>query len=139
MKKAFSLMELMIVIIILGLLAALVLPQITGKAEQARQKLVCVQMKTISEALKTFKLELHSYPSMDEGILALIQNPDTDKYKGYPSGGYLDSKKVPKDPWGGEYIYLLEDSDFDLVSLGADHKEGGDDENKDIKFSTCND
>lgn len=137
MRKAFSLMELMIVIIILGLLAALVMPNIIGRGEQARQKLVCIQMKTLSEALKTFKLELHSYPSMEEGIGALVANPDGDKYKGYPSGGYLDGKKAPKDPWGGEYIYVLEDGEFDLVSLGADKKEGGAEENKDIRFSTC--
>ncbi len=138
MKKAFSLMELMIVIIVLGLLAALVLPNVIGRGEQAKQKLVCIQMKTISEALKTYKLELHSYPSMEEGIQALIQNPDTQKYKDYPDGGYLDGKKIPKDPWDGEYVYLLDDSGFDLVSLGADGKEGGEKENKDIKFSSCN-
>ncbi len=131
-------MELMIVIIILGLLAALVLPSIIGRGEQAKQKLVCIQMKSISEALKTFKLDLHSYPSMEDGLQALVSNPDSEKYKAYPDSGYLEGKKTPKDPWGGEYIYLLEDGAFDLVSLGADGKEGGDKENKDIKFSTCN-
>ncbi len=130
-------MELMIVIIILGLLAAMVAPQLIGRSEQAKQKLVCVQLKTISDALKSFKIELGVYPSMDEGLEALITNPDEESYKNYPNGGYLDSKKTPLDPWGNPYIYLLEEGSFDLVSLGADGKEGGDKENKDIKYSTC--
>lgn len=130
-------MELMIVIIILGLLAAMVLPNLVGKSEQAKQKLVCIQLKTISDALKTFKIELGKYPTMDEGVKALVQNPDSETYKNYPSGGYLDGEKEPKDPWGNPYIYVLEEGKFDLVSLGADGKEGGQDENKDISFSKC--
>lgn len=137
MRKAFSLMELMIVIIILGLLAAMVMPNLVGKGEQAKQKLVCIQMKTISDALKTFKIELGSYPTMDEGIDALIKNPDNEKYKSYPSGGYLDGKHAPKDPWGYGYVYVVNDDGFDLVSLGADGKEGGSAENQDITFTKC--
>lgn len=130
-------MELMIVIIILGLLAAMVTPQLIGRGEQARQKLVCVQLRTVSDALKSFKMELGTYPTMEEGLEALIKNPDADTYKNYPNGGYLDSKKVPKDPWGSTYVYLIEDGNFDIVSLGADGKEGGSDENKDISFTQC--
>lgn len=137
MRKAFSLMELMIVIIILGILATMVMTNLVGQGERARQKLVCVQMKTIGEGLKMFKLELGGYPSMEYGLKALLQNPDTEKYKNYPSGGYLDGKKDPKDPWGNPYIYLLEDNNFELISLGADGKEGGSEENEDIKYSKC--
>jgi len=137
MRKAFTLMELMIVIIILGLLAALVMPNLVGKGEQAKRKLVCVQMKTLSESVKMFKMEQGSYPTTEQGLKALIQNPDPEKYKNYPKGGYLDGKKVPKDPWGGEYIYIKKDDGFDLVSLGADKKEGGKNEDKDILFSQC--
>ena len=137
MRKAFTLMELMIVIIILGLLAALVMPNLIGKGEQAKRKLVCVQMKTLSESVKMFKMEQGSYPTTEQGLKALIQNPDPEKYKNYPKGGYLDGKKVPKDPWGGEYIYIKKDDGFDLVSLGADKKEGGKNEDKDILFSQC--
>ncbi len=131
-------MELMVVILILGILSTLVFTNVIGKGEQAKQKLVCVQMKSISEALKTFKLDLHSYPTIEEGIQALIKNPDAEKYSSYPKGGYLDGKKEPLDPWGHKYIYLLDEDEFDLVSLGADGKEGGSDENEDIKLSTCN-
>jgi general secretion pathway protein G len=137
LKKAFSLMELMIVIIILGILASLVMPNLIGKGEQAKQKLVCIQMKTISESLKMFKMEQGNYPDTEMGLKALIKNPDPEKYTSYPKGGYLDSKTVPKDPWKHPVIYVLSDDNFDLISLGADGKEGGKNENKDILFSKC--
>lgn len=137
MKKAFSLMELMIVIIILGLLASLVMPNLVGKGEQAKQKLVCVQMKTIAEGFKMFKVDFGKYPTVEEGILALVKNPDNEKYPNYPKGGYLDGQNEPKDPWNNHYIYILTEEAFDLISLGSDGKEGGVDENKDIRYSEC--
>ncbi|MDD5117924.1 MAG: type II secretion system protein GspG, partial [Sulfuricurvum sp.] len=71
-RNAFTLIEIMVVIIILGLLAAFVIPNITGKSEEAKQKLVCVQMKSLSEGLKMFKIDNGSYPTTEEGIAALI-------------------------------------------------------------------
>ena len=130
-------MELMIVIIILGLLATLVMPNLVGKGEQAKQKLVCVQMKTIAESLKLFKVEQGGYPSMEHGLGALLSNPDAEKYTAYPKGGYLDGKSIPKDSWKHEYIYVLSDDGFELISLGADGKEGGAGDNEDILFSKC--
>jgi general secretion pathway protein G len=130
-------MELMIVIIILGLLASLIMPNLIGKGEQAKQKLVCIQMKTISESVKMFKMEQGDYPTTEQGLKALIENPDPEKYTSYPKGGYLDTTTNPKDPWKHEYIYIRSDDGFDLISLGADGKEGGVDENKDIMFSKC--
>jgi len=127
----------MIVIIILGLLASLIMPNLIGKGEQAKQKLVCIQMKTISESIKMFKMEQGNYPETEVGLKALIENPNPEKYTGYPKGGYLDSKKLPKDPWKHNYIYVLGDEGFELISLGADGKEGGNDENRDIAFSKC--
>ncbi len=137
LRKAFSLMELMIVIIILGLLASLIMPNLIGKGEQAKRKLVCIQMKTISESLKMFKMEQGNYPDTEMGIKALISNPDPEKFTSYPKGGYLDSKTVPKDPWKHPFIYVLSDDGFELISLGADGKEGGKNENEDILFSKC--
>lgn len=137
MRKAFSLMELMIVIIILGLLASLIMPNLLGKSEQARQKLACVQMNTLSDSLKMFKADFGSFPTTEEGILALVNNPNPDAYKNYPDGGYLDSKTEPKDPWGNLYIYVLNENDFEIISLGADGKEGGDEANKDINYPQC--
>ena len=137
MKKGFSLIELMIVIIILGLLASLVMPNLIGQSEQAKRKLTCVQMHSLSNALKSFKIANGAYPSTAEGLNALIVNPDTSLYTSYPSGGFIDGKKVPTDPWKNSYIYIKTSESFDIISLGSDKKEGGSDEGMDIKFSTC--
>ncbi|AZV45730.1 type II secretion system protein GspG [Nautilia sp. PV-1] len=137
MKKAFSLIEVMIVVVILGLIASLVVPNLIGQSEQAKKKLVCVQMKSLKDALDSFKVNEGSYPTTEEGLEALIHNPDPQKYKNYPANGFLSSKKLPKDPWGNDYIYVNNDGNIDIISLGADGKEGGSGENKDIKFSEC--
>jgi len=137
MKKGFSLIELMIVIIILGLLASLVMPNLIGQSEQAKQKLTCVQMHSLSDALKSFKVANGVYPTTAEGLNALIVNPNSSVYTSYPTGGFIDGKKVPTDPWKNAYIYVKISNAFDIISLGADKKEGGSDEGKDIRFSTC--
>lgn len=137
MRAGFTLMELMIVIVILGLLSALVLPNIMGKAEDAKQKLVCIQMKNIEEALKSFKFDNGRYPDTEEGLKALVLNPDEAKYKSFASGGYLDGENLPIDPWKNNYIYLNEDGEINLISLGADGKERGEDADKDISLKDC--
>jgi general secretion pathway protein G len=137
MKKGFTLIEIMIVIIILGLLASMVVPNLIGQGEQAKQKLVCIQMKTIKDALNSFKLEEGRYPTTQEGLNALLKNPDPAKYKNYPDKGFLDAKSLPKDSWGNEFIYVNNNGDIDIISLGADAKEGGSGENKDIRLSQC--
>lgn len=136
-RKAFSLIELMIVIVILGLLASLVMPNIMGKGEEAKQKLVCVQMKNISETLKMFKVDNGVYPSTEEGLEALVKNPDSDKYQNYSKSGYLDEGKMPRDSWQNSFVYIETKEGFDLVSLGSDRKEGGDDDAADIRYSEC--
>ncbi|MCD4756912.1 MAG: type II secretion system major pseudopilin GspG [Arcobacteraceae bacterium] len=123
MKKAFSLMELMVVIVILGLLAAFVLPSLTNKGEDAKKSLVCIQMKSISQALKMYKIDKSQYPSTENGLKALLEQ------------NYFENKKLPKDSWGNDFIYILEDDSFELVSFGADKKESTQD---DIYFSKCN-
>lgn len=123
MKKAFSLIELMVVIIILGLLAAFVLPNLTGKGDEAKDKIVCIQMKNISEVLKMYKLDNSTYPSTEEGLNILSEKK------------YFDEGKLPKDSWGQDFVYIQNDSkSFDLVSFGADKKEGSSD---DIYYSKC--
>jgi len=136
-KSAFSLMELMIVIVILGLLSALVLPNLLGKADEAKQKLACIQMKNIQEALKSFKFDNGIYPDQEMGLKALIINPDTKRFINYPSSGYFEGKSLPKDPWNGRYIYINESGDINLITLGADAKEGGEDTGKDITLKSC--
>ena len=137
MKKAFTLIEIMIVIVILGLLAALVMPNLIGQSDKAKQKLVCIQMKTLTDALKTYKLECGSYPTTQDGLSALIKKPEDVNCPNYPENGFLSSKKLPKDPWGNNYIYVNNGNSFDIISLGADGKEGGSGENKDIYASKC--
>lgn len=138
MRKAFSLIELMIVIVILGLLAAMVVPNLTGKGEEAKQKLVCVQMKSIyNGALDMFKINNGMYPSTEEGLEALTKNPDEEKYPNYSTSGYFKDNKMPKDSWGNNFIYINDDGAIEIISLGADRKEGGKGEASDIKLSGC--
>ena len=137
-RNAFTLIELMIVIVILGLLAAMVMPSLTGKGEEAKRNLVCVQMKSIyNGALDMFKINNGMYPSTEEGLEALTKNPDPDKYPNYSPTGYFKDDKLPKDSWGNKFIYLNNDGKIELVSLGADRKEGGKGESADIKMSQC--
>jgi len=126
-KRAFSLIELMIVIVILGLLAAMVMPSLTGKGAQAKRDLVCVQMKSIYDgALDMYKIKHDMYPSTEEGLKALTEDDS-----------YFKDGKMPKDSWGQEFIYINNDGNVELISLGADKKEGGKDEAADIKMSEC--
>lgn len=117
-------MELMVVIIILGLLAAFVLPNLTGKSEEAKSKIACIQMKSVGQALKMYKIDNSTYPTTEEGLKTLVEKK------------YFQDGKLPKDPWTNEYIYISEeDSDtFELISYGANKKEGGAD---DIYYSKC--
>jgi len=127
MRKGFSLIELMIVIVILGLLAAMVMPSLTGKGEEAKRDLVCVQMKSIYDgALDMYKIKNSVYPSTEEGLAALTKTDE-----------YFKDGKMPKDSWGQEFIYINNGGKVELISLGADKKEGGENEGKDIKLSEC--
>ncbi|MAC85057.1 MAG: type II secretion system protein GspG [Arcobacter sp.] len=123
MKKAFSLMELMVVIIILGLLAAFVLPNLTGKSEEAKDKIVCIQMKSVAQTLKMFKLDTSSFPQTEEGLEILIERK------------YFEDGKLPRDAWGNKFIYIQNEDNFDLISMGSDKKESTED---DIYYSKCN-
>lgn len=137
MRKGFSLIELMIVIIILGALAALVLPNLTGQAEQAKKSITCIQMKNVATALKSFKSDLGTYPTTEQGMQALVSNPDEEAYVNYRNGGYFDEGQMPRDPWKHNFIYLFDGENFELISLGADGKEGGKGESEDITYSGC--
>ena len=127
LRKGFSLIELMIVIVILGLLAAMVMPSLTGKGEEAKRDLVCVQMKSIYDgALDMYKIKNSVYPSTEEGLAVLTKDDS-----------YFKDGKMPKDSWGNEFIYINDDGKVELISLGADKKEGGENEAKDIRLSEC--
>ena len=136
LKKAFSLLELLVVILILGILAAAVVPRIVGAGDKAKIDLVCVQMKGAAQALKMFKLDNGIYPETEEGFEALQSNPDSDKYPNYSSQGYMEN--LPKDSWQNKMLYLKTGNKFEIISYGADRREGGTEEASDIKFTQCN-
>jgi general secretion pathway protein G len=135
LKKGFSLLELLVVILILGILAAAVVPKVVGAGDKAKVDLVCVNMKGAANALKMFKLDNGMYPETEEGFAALQANPDSDKYANYASSAYLE--KLPKDSWGAKMVYMKTGNAFDIISYGADRREGGTEEYSDIKYTGC--
>jgi len=134
-QAGFTLIEVMVVVIILGLLAAIVMPRLVGQTDKARYEQARIQMRILEDALKRYKLENGLFPTTSQGLQALVQKPSSGA-RNWPQGGYLDKPEVPQDPWGNEYIYVSPGQhgpDYDLVSLGADGIEGGDDFDKDIQ------
>ena len=130
-KTGFTLIELMIVVVILGLLATIVMPRILDRPEQARRMKAKVDIRNIESALGLFKTDTGRFPTTSEGLEVLVSDPGI---KGYNSDGYLD--KVPLDPWGNKYIYLcpgVHSKDYDLESYGKDGENGGTDNNADIE------
>jgi general secretion pathway protein G len=128
-QQGFTLIELLIVMIILGLLAALVAPKMFQKVGSSKQKAAKAQISMIGTALDAYRLDVGSYPNSEEGLGALRKNPG----HGAWDGPYL-SKEVPNDPWGRPYVYRApgDHGDYDMYSLGADGQEGGDGENADV-------
>ena len=131
----FTLIELMVVIVILGILAGLIIPRIMGRPEEARQMKAQIQIESIETALKLYKLDNGAYPSTEQGLQALVEPPTVGELpRAWREGGYLEKGKVPKDPWDNEFIYLSPGvhGDYDLVAYGADGEAGGEDKDKDI-------
>lgn len=136
-QSGFSLIELMVVIVILGLLASVLVPKIMDRPDEARVTKAQMDIKVIGQALKLFKLDNGFYPTTEQGLMALVKKPDsTPEPRRYRAGGYLDGSSVPRDPWGMEYVYRSPgDSgrDFEIISFGADGEEGGDGVSADIR------
>lgn len=131
----FTLIELMVVIVILGILAGLIIPRIMGRPEEARRMKARVQIESIETALKLYKLDNGNYPTTEQGLQALVEPPSVGQLpKAWREGGYLEKGKVPKDPWGNEYVYLSPGvhSDCDLSSYGPDGEPGGEGKDEDI-------
>jgi general secretion pathway protein G len=134
-QRGFTLIELMVVIVILGILAGLIIPRIMGRPEEARRMKARIQIESIETALKLYKLDNGSYPSTEQGLQALVEAPTVGQLpRAWRDGGYLEKGRVPKDPWDNDFIYLSPgvNSDFDLISYGADGEPGGEDMNKDV-------
>ena len=132
-RAGFTLLEIMVVIVILGLLAALVVPRLIGRTEEAKRTQTRLQIKNIEQALQLFKLDNGFYPATEQGLEALVRAPETGRVpKNYRKGGYLD--RVPKDPWANNYVYVSPGShgDYDISSYGADNVPGGEGEDADI-------
>ena len=127
-SAGFTLIEIMVVVLILGLLAALVVPKIVGRTDDARVTKAKADIKAIESALNLFKIDTGFYPSTAEGLTALVQAPP--RAKKWNPDGYLD--KLPVDPWGVEYIYQSDGRQIIVASMGADSVEGGDGYNADI-------
>jgi general secretion pathway protein G len=134
-SRGFTLIEIMVVVIILGILATYIVPKIMGRPEEARQVKAKMDITTLESALRLYKLDNGTYPSTEQGLRALIETPNTEPFpRKYHKGGYLEKGKIPKDPWGHDFIYLSPGihDDYDIVSYGSDGVPGGEDENKDI-------
>jgi general secretion pathway protein G len=129
-KRGFTLVELLIVMVIIGMLAALVYPRLTSKVGKGKQSATKAQIELLGQALDQFKLDTGRYPTTSEGLNALMVNPGIPNW----DGPYL-RKAVPNDPWGRPYHYEYPGShggDYEIFSYGADGSQGGEDENKDI-------
>jgi general secretion pathway protein G len=130
-QQGITLIELMVVMVILGLLAALVAPRMFGKVGQAKRKATYTQIELFGTALDAFRLDVGRYPSTSEGLEALLKSPSGEDTW---LGPYLKKEEIPNDPWREPYRYDSPGShgDYDLYSYGADKAAGGDGENKDI-------
>ncbi|MEK7851966.1 MAG: type II secretion system major pseudopilin GspG [Deltaproteobacteria bacterium] len=133
-SRGFTLIEVMVVVVILGILAAIIVPRIMGRPEEAKRTKAQVDIKAVEEALNLYKLDNGFYPNTEQGIEALVKKPETAPIpKKWKEGGYLP--KVPSDPWGRDYQYLSpgEYGDLDLYSLGADGEPGGEGKDADVE------
>jgi general secretion pathway protein G len=133
MARGFTLVEIMVVVVIIGILGALVVPKLMGRTGEARVTAARTDIATLMGALKLYKLDNQRYPTTEQGLQALVQKPTSGPAaNGWKSGGYLE--KLPKDPWGNAYQYLSPGvhGEVDVYSLGADGQPGGTGEDADI-------
>ena len=134
-SQGFTLIEIMVVLVILGILAGLIVPRIIGRPDEARRMKAKIQIQSLETALQLYKLDTGDYPTTEQGLQALTEAPPTGELaKSWREGGYLEKGQVPLDPWGDDYIYLSTgtNSDFDIISYGADGTAGGEGKNEDI-------
>jgi general secretion pathway protein G len=131
-QQGFTLIEIMVVVIIIGLLAAVVVPQFLGRVDDARIAKAKQDIQAMETALTLYKLDNFRYPSTEQGLGALVQKPADPDIRNWRAGGYL--KRLNKDPWGRDYQYAYPGSqgEYDLFSFGNDGQPGGEEANADI-------
>ncbi|WP_426195482.1 type II secretion system major pseudopilin GspG [Massilia sp. DWR3-1-1] len=131
--RGFTLVEIMVVVVIIGILGALVVPKLMGRTGESRVTAAKVDISTLMQALKLYKLDNQRYPTTEQGLVSLVTKPTAGPAaNGWKAGGYID--KLPKDPWGNAYQYMQPGvhGEVDLFSLGADGQPGGVGEDADI-------
>ena len=132
-QSGFTLIEVMVVVVILGILAAIIVPRVMDRPDTARIVKARQDIRALESALNLYKLDNFHYPSTDQGLEALVEKPvGSPEARNWKSGGYLD--RLPKDPWGGDYRYLSPGvhGEVDIYSLGADGRPGGEGIDADI-------
>jgi general secretion pathway protein G len=132
-NRGFTLIEILVVVVIIGILGAVIVPNLLGRPDQARITAAQSDLRNLANALEIYRLDNFNYPSTDQGLEALVRKPSGfPEPKNYNPDGYL--KKLPTDPWGTAYVYERGAQGFSLFSLGADGVEGGDGINADIRY-----
>ena len=134
-SPGFTLMEILVVMVIIGILAALIAPRLMNKLDDAKVTDAAIQIKNLETALKLFKMDNGFYPSTEQGLTALISPPEIGQIPdNFKPGGYLDKKSLSPDPWGNEFVYISPgmQGDYDIISYGADGEPGGEKYNADI-------
>jgi general secretion pathway protein G len=131
-ESGFTLIEIMVVVIIIGLLAAIVAPQVIGRVDDAQIEKARADIRNIDSAMKFYRLDNFSYPTTEQGIESLVTKPADPNVRNWKPGGYLD--RVPKDPWGNPYLYLNpgNNAEIDIYTLGRDGRPGGEGVDADI-------
>ena len=131
-EHGFTLLEIMVVVVIIGLLAAVVVPQFMGRVDDARVAKAKQDIQALETGLTMYKLDNFNYPTGEEGLKALVEKPNDPNVKNWRAGGYL--KRLPKDPWGNDYQYQYPGThgEVDISSFGADGQAGGEGVNADI-------
>jgi general secretion pathway protein G len=135
-QSGFTLIEIMVVVVIIGILIGLVAPNILGRVDKARVTAAKADIATLEQALEMYRLDNHNYPSTDQGLEALVAQPGGEpEARNWNPEGYLKKAKLPQDPWGKPYQYVSPGQDrrpYDLYSFGADGREGGEGYDADI-------
>jgi general secretion pathway protein G len=134
-EGGFTLIEIMVVIIIMGILASVVAVNVIGRVEEARRTKATMQIGNFGSALALYKLDNGSYPSTEQGLNAIIEAPTVGTLpRKWREGGYLEKKKIPLDPWKNEYVYISPGlhGDYDLSSYGNDNAPGGEKDDADV-------